>query len=80
MNALQLIANNAEIAGAMALNLPSPCVSICQMDVATGLCSGCLRTLGEIATWGQLDDPEKRVVWREIGLRAARALAMEKAS
>ncbi len=80
MTKLKLIAKNASLAGRLAHNLPSPCVSICQMDAASGLCSGCLRTLDEIATWGQLDDPEKRIIWREIGLRVAHALAMEKAS
>ncbi len=77
MNTLQLIANNAEMAGAMAHNLPSPCVSICQMDAANGLCTGCLRTLEEIAIWGQLDDIGKRVIWRYIAARAAHALALE---
>ena len=65
------------MAGIMANNFPSPCVSVCQMNAASGLCSGCMRTLEEIAMWGQLDDPEKRVIWREIGLRAAHALATE---
>ncbi|MDP2067171.1 MAG: DUF1289 domain-containing protein [Burkholderiaceae bacterium] len=80
MNTLQLIANNAALAGVMAHNLPSPCVSICQMHAATGLCTGCLRTLEEISIWGQLDDTGKRVIWRDIAARAAHALAMEKAS
>ncbi len=80
MNAIQLIADQAALAGAMAKNLPSPCVSVCQMDAASGMCTGCLRTLAEIAAWGQLDDADKRVVWGEIGARAAHAMATEKAS
>lgn len=77
MNNLQLIANNAAMAGAMAHNLPSPCVSVCQMNAANGLCTGCLRTLEEIAIWGQLDDTGKRAIWRSIAARAAHALAPE---
>ena len=40
----------------------SPCISVCRMQEATGWCEGCLRTLDEIATWGQLDDAAKRAI------------------
>jgi len=39
--------------------IASPCIRICQIDRATGLCIGCLRTLAEIAAWGGLGDAEK---------------------
>jgi predicted Fe-S protein YdhL (DUF1289 family) len=32
------------------------------MDAASGLCTGCLRTLDEIASWSVLGDDEKRAV------------------
>lgn len=51
--------------------VPSPCVSICQMDAAQGLCAGCLRNLQEIATWSALDDDARRGVWSRIAQRAA---------
>ncbi len=47
--------------------LPSPCVSVCQM--ADGLCQGCWRTLDEIASWGQLQDAQRRLVWQRIAQR-----------
>jgi predicted Fe-S protein YdhL (DUF1289 family) len=50
----------------------SPCISVCRMDEATGLCAGCLRTLDEIAMWGMLDDEDRRAVWAEISMRAMR--------
>lgn len=50
--------------------VPSPCVSVCRMRVATGLCEGCLRTLDEIAAWGSMDDAARRTVWLHIGRRA----------
>ena len=31
----------------------SPCINICRMDEQTGLCLGCLRTIGEIAMWSR---------------------------
>ena len=47
----------------------SPCVSVCAIDEATGLCAGCLRTLDEIAAWSLLDDDARRSVWHAIGER-----------
>jgi len=46
--------------------VPSPCVSICVMDPATGLCTGCQRTIDEIAAWSVLDDDARREVWQRI--------------
>ncbi|MBW7861279.1 MAG: DUF1289 domain-containing protein [Rhodocyclaceae bacterium] len=47
----------------------SPCINVCRMDAATGLCEGCLRTIDEIARWGGLSDPEKRAVLGAIEAR-----------
>jgi uncharacterized protein len=49
--------------------VPSPCISVCRMDEASGWCEGCLRTLDEIAAWAALDDAAKRAVWVELGRR-----------
>jgi predicted Fe-S protein YdhL (DUF1289 family) len=46
--------------------VPSPCICVCTMDPATGLCSGCWRTLDEIAAWSTMDDARKRAVWRHL--------------
>ena len=51
--------------------LPSPCISVCRMDAASGLCEGCMRTLDEIAAWGMMDHTAKRAVWKQIEQRAA---------
>ena len=51
---------------------PSPCLSVCRMDAASGLCEGCLRTLDEIAAWGLMDNAGKRGVWASIRERAQR--------
>jgi predicted Fe-S protein YdhL (DUF1289 family) len=52
-------------------HVPSPCISICRMSEATGLCEGCLRTLDEIAAWSVLDDDDRRAVWDAIARRRA---------
>lgn len=51
--------------------VPSPCVSVCVIDERSGLCTGCQRTLDEIAMWSVLDDEDRRGVWAQIGLRRA---------
>ena len=51
--------------------VPSPCISVCRIDPATGWCEGCYRTIDEIAHWGLLDDAEKRGVWLELNRRRA---------
>ena len=51
--------------------VPSPCIAVCRIEDATGLCAGCARTLDEIAAWGTMSDEERRAVWRSIALRRA---------
>ena len=53
---------------------PSPCISVCRMDESSGLCSGCLRSLDEIASWSSLSPSGRRKVWQAIGARAAAPL------
>ena len=50
----------------------SPCTNVCEMDPATGLCRGCLRTIDEIVAWGALDDDARRAVMAELPERRAR--------
>ncbi|WP_363182315.1 DUF1289 domain-containing protein [uncultured Lamprocystis sp.] len=38
------------------LMVESPCISVCQMDPACGLCRGCFRTRDEIADWSSATD------------------------
>jgi uncharacterized protein len=49
--------------------VPSPCISICRIDAASGLCVGCLRTLDEIAAWSALGEDARRDVWQAIRRR-----------
>ena len=47
----------------------SPCVAICVLDPATGLCRGCYRTLGEIEIWANATAEEKRRVLARLSAR-----------
>ena len=54
------------------MEVPTPCIKICEMDRASGLCKGCARTLDEIARWGMMSDAERRAVMGELEKRKAR--------
>ena len=73
--AIKLLAASARLVRASGQNDPntvaSPCMSVCQMDEASGWCVGCLRTLGEIAQWGNIDPASKRAIWASIETRLA---------
>jgi uncharacterized protein len=47
----------------------SPCISLCQMDAASGLCKGCWRTIDDIVAWGRLSDAGKLLILKQIALR-----------
>jgi predicted Fe-S protein YdhL (DUF1289 family) len=42
--------------------LPSPCISICQIDPTSELCTGCYRTRSEIASWRSMTTDEQRTL------------------
>ncbi|MCC6783674.1 MAG: DUF1289 domain-containing protein [Planctomycetes bacterium] len=51
----------------------SPCIRVCELDATGRLCTGCMRTVEEIAAWSGLDDAAKReVLERAKERRAAR--------
>jgi prolyl-tRNA editing enzyme YbaK/EbsC (Cys-tRNA(Pro) deacylase)/predicted Fe-S protein YdhL (DUF1289 family) len=70
LGAIDLVAARAQTIGADA-QTPSPCIAICRMNDALGLCEGCFRTRGEIAGWSAAGDDAKRAVWVRIGQRMA---------
>lgn len=47
----------------------SPCISVCRMNPATGLCEGCLRTIEEIAAWSTCSNDDKRAVLARLSRR-----------
>jgi predicted Fe-S protein YdhL (DUF1289 family) len=56
------------------MSVPSPCIDLCRMDAASGLCEGCLRTLDEIAGWAAATDEAKRLILAAIAQRRASPL------
>jgi len=74
-NAIELIAARAQLARATALNVPSPCISVCRMNQQSWLCEGCYRSIEEIRQWGSASDADKKVIWQRIEQRFSAELA-----
>ncbi|MCC6659062.1 MAG: DUF1289 domain-containing protein [Rhodocyclaceae bacterium] len=47
----------------------SPCVKVCEMDEAVGLCKGCCRTQDERDWWVAYSDAQQREVLRRCDQR-----------
>ena len=48
----------------------SPCVKICVIHPEARLCTGCLRSLDEIAGWSRMSADQRRAVMAELPSRA----------
>jgi predicted Fe-S protein YdhL (DUF1289 family) len=49
----------------------TPCIKVCAVDGRTNQCIGCGRTLREIAAWGSLTEPERKMIMRDLPARLA---------
>ncbi|MCX7176167.1 MAG: DUF1289 domain-containing protein [Proteobacteria bacterium] len=52
--------------------IASPCIDVCKMDEASGLCQGCYRSLAEIAAWSGASDTERVQILAAVSQRRAR--------
>ena len=53
--------------------MESPCVKICTYEPGSGVCSGCGRTLDEIARWSQMSGEERRRIMAELPARLGKS-------
>lgn len=51
------------------LDIPSPCIGVCELDPASGLCAGCLRTTAEIAAWPEASQAERLAIVQHLRTR-----------
>ncbi len=51
---------------------PSPCTKVCVLDARGRQCTGCMRTVDEIARWWGMSDDEKRAVLALLPQRLTR--------
>jgi uncharacterized protein len=47
----------------------SPCKEICRLDTSASVCTGCGRTLGEIAEWGSATASRQHEIVRRSSVR-----------
>ncbi|OWU81660.1 DUF1289 domain-containing protein [Phaeobacter sp. 22II1-1F12B] len=50
--------------------IESPCVQICVIHPAERICTGCYRTIEEIARWSRMEPEERRTIMQELPSRA----------
>lgn len=50
----------------------SPCIKICVVHPAERICTGCLRSMDEIAAWSRMSNTERRALKAELPARAER--------
>ena len=43
----------------------SPCIGVCELDLESDLCVGCLRTSQEIMTWSQISNKKAMQIMEE---------------
>ena len=56
---------------ANALSMDTPCINICTLDRASGLCLGCGRTIDEIARWSTMSAAERQRIMAALPTRNA---------
>jgi len=50
----------------------SPCVKICVVHPTERICTGCLRSMDEIAAWSRMSNSERAALKAELPARADR--------
>ncbi|MEL6523817.1 MAG: DUF1289 domain-containing protein [Pseudomonadota bacterium] len=50
----------------------SPCTKVCVIHPAERICTGCLRTMDEIANWSVMSPEDRRAIMDELPSRAPR--------
>jgi predicted Fe-S protein YdhL (DUF1289 family) len=51
------------------MTILSPCIAVCRIDEASGMCKGCQRTIQEIAAWPCLSDAERAAIMAQLEKR-----------
>ncbi len=49
--------------------MKSPCIQVCKIDDAARLCTGCYRTLDEIAGWSSYSDQQRDRILADLPKR-----------
>ncbi|MGQ0673650.1 MAG: DUF1289 domain-containing protein [Hyphomicrobium sp.] len=60
--------------------METPCINVCVIDKASGLCEGCHRSLDEIARWASMSAEQRRRIMGELALRERPTATRSRAS
>lgn len=69
--AVTTVTTGPEAARAKPPSIPSPCIGVCKIDDAHGLCIGCARSADEVAEWRSGTEAWRQSVWQAIPGRLA---------
>lgn len=58
--------------------IETPCIKVCTLDPAAGLCLGCGRTLAEIGGWMRMSAAERALAMAQLPDRLARTVRRAK--
>jgi hypothetical protein len=70
---LRTLGPAGDVAPVRGADIASPCINVCRIDKRLAWCVGCYRTIGEIADWSAMSNPQKQAV--RDALRARRVQA-----
>ena len=48
------------------IEIDSPCIKICVIEPTSRLCTGCLRSIDEIAVWSRLSNDARQAVMDDL--------------
>lgn len=64
----------------MGADLETPCIGVCELDGRLGLCTGCGRTVAEIAAWSTMTPGDRREVMMMLPDRLRRLDSADKSN
>ncbi len=50
--------------------IESPCIKVCVIHAASGLCTGCYRSREEVAIWSRISPEARRAIMAELPERS----------
>ncbi len=60
---------NQNLDNPFAIDIPSPCIGVCKIQIGTDYCEGCLRTRHEIREWRDSDNSQRLNILQELKRR-----------
>jgi uncharacterized protein len=59
--------------------IETPCIKVCEINSHTGICTGCNRTLDEIASWAGYTHAARRAIMQSLPTRSPQNQTIKRA-